>query len=70
MLFFSTKNPEKKKCITDGFHKNMKQLFLEQQISILDRFLKAFSFAITGMNSILKYIKIENLFFIDFIVIK
>ncbi len=36
-------------------------MFLEHQISILEWFLK-FIFAITGINYILKYYKIENMY--------
>ncbi len=47
-------------------------MFVEHQISILDWFLEGscdtedwkFSFAITGINNILKYIKIKQLFYI------
>jgi len=37
-------------------------MFLEYQSSILECFLRVFSFAITGMNNILKFLKIENNF--------
>jgi len=37
-------------------------MFLEQQISILELFLK-FSFALTGINAIFQFVKMENNYF-------